>query len=104
MISKINIKKSSCIRIEKKIVTSSFYFKIKKKKIIRKIKRILLLKVKMMSKRGLNGCISIIIVLTASGLCSARSGLYSEESPSPSVRIEQCHGGCIKKVKKYTIF
>lgn len=39
----------------------------------------------------------LVILLAASGLCTARSGLYSEESPS-SIRIEQCHQGCIKKV------
>lgn len=50
----------------------------------------------MMKKSGLNWCICIIVLAT-SGLCAARSGLYSEESPS-SVRIEQCHEGCIKKV------
>ncbi|XP_055297615.1 uncharacterized protein LOC129566087 isoform X2 [Sitodiplosis mosellana] len=49
----------------------------------------------MMKKSGLNWCICIIVLAT-SGLCAARSGLYSEESPS-SVRIEQCHEGCIKK-------
>lgn len=39
-------------------------------------------------------------MLATSGLCAARSGLYSEESPS-SVRIEQCHEGCIKKVNEF---
>lgn len=53
----------------------------------------------MMKKSELNWCICIIVLAT-SGLCAARSGLYSEESPS-SVRIEQCHEGCIKKVTKY---
>lgn len=53
----------------------------------------------MLKKSGLNWCICIIVLAT-SGLCAARSGLYSEESPS-SVRIEQCHEGCIKKVTKY---
>lgn len=39
----------------------------------------------------------LLFIYSLFGLCSARSGLYSEESPS-SVRIEQCHDGCIKKV------
>lgn len=52
----------------------------------------------MLKKSGLNWCICIIVLAT-SGLCTARSGLYSEESPS-SIRIEQCHEGCIKKVTK----
>lgn len=52
----------------------------------------------MMHKSGLNYYLSIGLVLIATiGLCHARSGLYSEESPS-SIRIEQCHQGCIKKV------
>lgn len=54
----------------------------------------------MLKKSGLNWCICIIVLAT-SGLCAARSGLYSEESPS-SVRIEQCHEGCIKKVTNLT--
>lgn len=43
------------------------------------------------------------VICTLIGLSSARSGLYSEESPS-SIRIEQCHDGCIKKVKLYANF
>lgn len=53
---------------------------------------------KMMPKSGVKYYLSIGLVLVATnGLCHARSGLYSEESPS-SIRIEQCHQGCIKKV------
>ncbi|XP_037029419.1 transmembrane protein fend-like isoform X2 [Bradysia coprophila] len=38
-----------------------------------------------------------VTVLSLFGLSGARSsGLYSEESPS-SIRLEQCHDGCIKK-------
>lgn len=51
---------------------------------------------KMNMKSELSWCVSIIL-LSSIGLCTARSGLYSEETPS-SVRIEQCHEGCIKKV------
>ncbi len=39
-----------------------------------------------------------VTILSLFGLSGARSsGLYSEESPS-SIRLEQCHDGCIKKV------
>lgn len=54
---------------------------------------------KMMHKSGFQYYLSIGLVLIATnGLCHARSGLYSEESP-PSIRTERCHQGCIKKVK-----
>lgn len=39
----------------------------------------------------------LIVCGTQMGLTAARSAIYSEESPS-SIREEQCHDGCIKKV------
>lgn len=53
-------------------------------------------------KSGLKWCIFIILVIGI-GLCSARNGLYSEETPT-SVRIERCHGNCIKKVSEIPIY
>lgn len=42
-----------------------------------------------------------VTILSLFGLSGARSsGLYSEESPS-SIRLEQCHDGCIKKVRDF---
>lgn len=38
-----------------------------------------------------------VVLCALIGLSAARSGLYSEESPSP-VRIEQCRQHCITKV------
>lgn len=41
----------------------------------------------------------LIVAASRLGLTAARSGIYSEESPqSSSIRQEQCHDGCIKKV------
>lgn len=45
--------------------------------------------------------VTVFSYVSLFGLSGARSsGLYSEESPS-SIRLEQCHDGCIKKVNKH---
>lgn len=70
--------------------------RIRKKKNINKNKMIKTL----LNLRKMN-CVGTLL-LALIGLSAARSGLYSEESPS-SVRIEKCHQECIKKVNIWLV-